>query len=866
MTLKPPNLDDRNFQQLLEEAKRIIKSECPQWTDLSPGDPGIVILELFAHLTETMIYRLNRLPEKAYVEFLRLIGVKLSPPVAASVTLRFTLSKAQDKPVEIPRGTRVTLGRASGEQPPVFVVTQTTAIPAGKTQVDALAYHCELIEGEDAGKGTGLPGSSVTARRAPIVAATSDDLELIVGVEAAREELTGRVRAIEYAGKAYIVWRESEDFSNLLGRKLVYIVDRITGNITFAPAVQSKDETGNLEATPQTLADVPKADRQIRLWYCSGGGPAGNVAANTLTTLRDPIPGVTVTNPEPATGGRAAESLDNALVRGPQELHSLQRAVTASDFESLAMRSSGVAAASGSIARAKAFTKAMLWVHAPPGTIEVLLVPFVPEEQRPEGRVTQEALKAHQTDEALANIQRSLSERRPLGTTCLVNWVKYKDVRVEARAIVHRGEDAEAVKRRVLMRLHQTINPLPSTLPSPGWAFGQPLRVSHVYDIMLAEPGVSYVDSVQLFVDEVPEKDISSLANDAFQADTWYATTHGQMFRSMDNGDGWEMIDNFPDDEETVHVRVNTLQAGLVAAVTSLPAGGSRVYVSNDCGETWRGAALTAFAVNDLAWTSRQGLPLLIMATDNGLYELVLKENAIPMPIAVDASRPTLGFTAVAASVGIRGTFFVAASARSKNGVFFSSRSGESGSFTLIGGKDDDIRVLEVQQDGAQTFLWAGSFVAGNEAPKGCLRWELRGSDPPGEGTRFIKGWAGGSCRGLAFTRAFAYAATHEGGVLWLDLNKGDQAAWHAPVTTCGLPIRGQADLRFHPVTAIAGDDETNIVLAGGPLGIYRSNDNGTSYQSSSSIVFPDRVTLPDTWLFVSGEHKVEVVSEDEAK
>ena len=75
MTLKPPNLDDRNFQQLLEEAKRIIRTECPQWTDLSPGDPGIVILELFAHLTETMIYRLNRLPEKAYVEFLRLIGV-----------------------------------------------------------------------------------------------------------------------------------------------------------------------------------------------------------------------------------------------------------------------------------------------------------------------------------------------------------------------------------------------------------------------------------------------------------------------------------------------------------------------------------------------------------------------------------------------------------------------------------------------------------------------------------------------------------------------------------------------------------------------------------------------------------------------
>jgi hypothetical protein len=144
------------------------------------------------------------------------------------------------------------------------------------------------------------------------------------------------------------------------------------------------------------------------------------------------------------------------------------------------------------------------------------------------------------------------------------------------------------------------------------------------------------------------------------------------------------------------------------------------------------------------------------------------------------------------------------------------------------------------------------------------LRWELRGADPPGEATRLLKGWVGGSCHGLAFTTGFAFAATHEAGVLWLDLTKGDSASWHAPVTTCGLPIRGQNDLRFHPVQALAGDAEKNIVMAAGPMGIYRSIDNGTSYQACSNKVFQDRVTLPDTWLFVSGEHKVEVISEDE--
>lgn len=866
MKLKSPNLDDRNFAQLVDEAKLIIARKCPQWTDLTPGDPGIVLLELFAHLTETMIYRLNRLPEKAYVEFLRLIGVKLIPPVAASVKLRFTLSKKQDKPVEIPRGTRVTLGRAGGEPPPVFVVAKAASIPAGKAELDVLAYHCDLIIAEDAGKGTGMPGFSVTARRPPIVAATSDDLELIVGIEAMPEELTGRVRAIEHEGKAYAIWRESEDFSNLLGRQLVYVVDRATGTITFAPAVQSRDSDGQLNPTAQTLAAVPKTGREIRLWYCSGGGPGGNVAANTLTTLKDPIPNVSVTNVEPATGGRAAETLENALVRGPQELHSLQRAVTASDFELLALRSSGTAAASGSVARAKAFTKAKMWAHAAPGTIEVLLVPFIPEDQRPGGMVSKEALKAHQTDEVLANILKSLTERRPLGTTCLVDWVRYKDVRVEARAVVHRGEDPDAVKTRVLARLHQSINPLPSELPSAGWSFGYPLRVSTLYDIMLAEPGVSYVDRVQLFVDEAPEKDTSSLAADAFQSDTWFATTHGQLFRSMDNGDGWEIIDRFPDGEETVHVRVNTFQAGQVAVVTAPAAGGSRLYVSDDCGETWRSLAQPAFEINDIAWTLRQGLAVLIMATDTGLFELSLKPNATMIQLGVDASRPTLGFEAVAAAVGVRGEFFVAAAARGKSGVFFSSRTQESYNFVLIGGKDEDIRVLEVQQDEANTFIWAGSFLVGTEAPKGVLRWEVKGTTAPSQTTRLIVGWAGGSCHGLAFTGGFAYAATHEAGVLWLDLAKGDQASWHAPVATCGLPIRGQDDLRFHPVMTLAADTKKKIVLAGGPLGISRSNDGGTSYQSCSSSVFQDRVTLPDTWLFVSGEHKIEVVSEDDAR
>src|SRR5262245_30495178 len=163
MPIETPNLDDRDFQQLLAEATGIIRKYSPQWTDLSPSDPGMILLEAFAHLTEVMIYRLNRVPQKAYVEFLRLIGVKLYPPSAATVTLSFSLSRTQNNSVEIPRGARVTIGRASGaNEAPIFVTTRAVRIEPDQQSVEAPACHCELVEGELIGIGNGAPGQPFT--------------------------------------------------------------------------------------------------------------------------------------------------------------------------------------------------------------------------------------------------------------------------------------------------------------------------------------------------------------------------------------------------------------------------------------------------------------------------------------------------------------------------------------------------------------------------------------------------------------------------------------------------------------------------------------------------------------------------------
>lgn len=276
-----------------------------------------MLLETFAYLTDVLTYRLNRIPQRAYVEFLRLLGVQLSPPAAASTKLRFMRARPSEPPLEIPRGTRVTASRAeSGSETPVFVTARAALIAPGESQVEVLAHHCDLVIGELAGTGTGLPGLSLAARRPPIVARTGDELDLIVGVEIGAGELDERAAAIEFEGRPYRIWHEVDNFGNLGEDPHAYIADRIQGTIAFAPAARLTMPNGALEDAAHPLAGVPPAQRQIRLWYRRGGGPQGNVSINTLTVLKDPIPGAEVTNPERATGGRAAETIENAVIGG----------------------------------------------------------------------------------------------------------------------------------------------------------------------------------------------------------------------------------------------------------------------------------------------------------------------------------------------------------------------------------------------------------------------------------------------------------------------------------------------------------------------------------------------------------------------
>jgi hypothetical protein len=160
-----------------------------------------------------------------------------------------------------------------------------------------------------------------------------------------------------------------------------------------------------------------------------------------------------------------------------------------------------------------------------------------------------------------------------------------------------------------------------------------------------------------------------------------------------------------------------------------------------------------------------------------------------------------------------------------------------------------------MQVEGSRTFLWAGIYAAGATDPgKGCRWRELTGG---GDWVAANDGWDGGSCRDLTFSGSRVYAATHRSGVLVLDSTKPD-LGWKGSSLSSGLPLRGEEDKLFQPIAAVAARDD--VVLAATGEGVFRRRPDGVSYEHASGGDHgAELVPLPETWLFCSGQHAVEV-------
>jgi len=122
--LPKANLDDRTFQELVNECLLRIPRYCPEWSNYNPSDPGVTLIELFAWLTDQMLFRFNQVPRRHYVAFLELLGIRLQPPIPATTDVTFYLSTSSDQIPEsnrtISSGTEVATERGESQDAIIF--------------------------------------------------------------------------------------------------------------------------------------------------------------------------------------------------------------------------------------------------------------------------------------------------------------------------------------------------------------------------------------------------------------------------------------------------------------------------------------------------------------------------------------------------------------------------------------------------------------------------------------------------------------------------------------------------------------------------------------------------------------------------
>jgi len=131
-----PNLDDRRYQDLLDEALARIPVYTPEWTNFNKSDPGVTLVEIFAFLTENLLYRCNLIPERNRQKFLTLLNIPLQPATSSQGLVTISNDQGPLQTVTLNQGVEL---RAS--QVPFFTTRPIDVLP-----IEGRVYFKQTIQ------------------------------------------------------------------------------------------------------------------------------------------------------------------------------------------------------------------------------------------------------------------------------------------------------------------------------------------------------------------------------------------------------------------------------------------------------------------------------------------------------------------------------------------------------------------------------------------------------------------------------------------------------------------------------------------------------------------------------------------------
>ena len=335
-------------------------------------------------------------------------------------------------------------------------IYQITAAPVGALLA---AEHSAVEVHEQLGTSDGAPGETFELRFAPVLALGP-----------------GETLEVRTPGGDWEPWEQVESFADSDPDDRHFTIDLVHGVIRLGPELH--DPGGGVR---RRGASPPKGAGLRMSRYRHGGGRIGNVAPDTLTTLRSAIPGIaSVTNPGPARGGVDAQSVEDARARGALEIRTRHRAVTAQDYEFLATD------ASPRVARA-------VRVQDDEPGVTLGILPCVDPADR---RLGIEELSPD--PDLLAVVARHLNARKVAGCPVRLAPARLRGVSVVVNLEVSARADIARIERAVGQALYGYLNPLIGG-GAAGWPFGRPLNQGELYSVVHAVAGVESVRILRLY-------------------------------------------------------------------------------------------------------------------------------------------------------------------------------------------------------------------------------------------------------------------------------------------------------------------------------------------------------------------------------
>jgi predicted phage baseplate assembly protein len=466
MPIPLPNLDDRTFADLVDELRALIPRYAPEWTNHNLSDPGMTLIDLFAWLTETLIYRLNRITSASEARFLELLGAKFEEAKPATTRVIVTATELT-APLLIPRsapllaGSDVT-GTGLGFET-LQVLQLTPESPGGTVEVRQAIF----VEKENMGASTGEPHQAFSLNQGFLL---SDPLQILPKVTVGGT-----------------VWIYKANLLESRGKDPHFTTEPRSNSICFGDG---------------KLGQIPGKGAAVVVSYYATQGIAGNVPAGTpftFDTSSARLPGsvrealrtgvsFSIRSGRAGSGGAGPTGLDEARQQTVSRLKQRSRAITGRDFEQLILAETDF-----KIARATCVPERVLTSADPetprPGHVSIVIVPDTTDE------------KPFPTLECIEQVWGFIEQRRLLTCRHHLLGPGYTEVRIRT-AVIRKGQVPESmVLSEVQKTLQAFFHPLTGGPQSngEGWPFGRDVYVSEVYQIIEETDGVDHVESLTLY-------------------------------------------------------------------------------------------------------------------------------------------------------------------------------------------------------------------------------------------------------------------------------------------------------------------------------------------------------------------------------